>query len=445
MSSTVLPTFHLLAAIKAHTDNINTIAFSDDGTHFASGGDDALLRIAESGTGQATHQYKLVSPIRSIVWNPGYTNVLTAGLRNGIIMTIQIQGHNKCLKFEHSVDGSVHCMAFDTAGKWLAIGNNNEVVVVRQGSISTWSHERKLTAPDSGGSKDITLSVQFHTKEKILLATYLFGGIVAYNTQELDFGMVQWYINVDGLCGASALSPSSRLLAVTDLSNNIHWYDTANEKLVSTIDHGSVTNDNVIIPVTFIGPNMIVVGSAAGEAAIFKSGNQHPLQILLHNGEMVQAIAYCHNKNEDLHILVTGISEQFEECTLSIWIGKGKEQRPKSLFPWKTSISILALGLAALYTATDDKTVAASVKSAVQDIRALGQTPGTKGPGSTATLNADPTPPLMGSPATKAQLVVTEGSSTGLTAAGNADPTLLSKAGTESHVVAEEHRTGDHD
>ncbi|KAJ7235944.1 hypothetical protein C8J57DRAFT_1248048 [Mycena rebaudengoi] len=214
-------------------------------------------------------------------------------------------------------------MAFDTTGKWLAIGYNNEVLIVRQSSISTWSNERKLTALDFEGNKDITRALQFHTREKLLLVTYLFGGIV--------------------------------LLAVTDLSNCIRWYDTANEKLVSTTKHGSATNDNVILPVTFIGPNIIVVGSATGEVAIFKSGNHHPLQLLLHNG----------------------ISEQFEECTLNIWISKEKKQIPRSSLPWKSSIFVLGIAVAGLYTARDYKSLKKSVKSGiqktVQDIRALNQ------------------------------------------------------------------------
>ncbi|KAJ7280471.1 WD40-repeat-containing domain protein [Mycena rebaudengoi] len=412
MSSTAIPRLHLVTSVKAHTDNINTIAFSEDGKHFASGGDDALLRVSEARSGKATHQYKLVSPIRCVVWTPGYNNLLTTGLRNGIVLTIQIQRNNKCLQFEHSVDGSVHCMAFDITGKWFAIGYNNEVLIVRQSSISTWSNEKKLPTPlDFQGNKDITRAVQFHTREKLLLVTYLFGGIVAYNIQELGFGVVHWHIDVDALCGGSALSPSSRLLALTDLSNCIHWYDTANEKLVSTTQHGSVSNDNVILPVIFIGPNIIVVGSATGEVAIFKSGNPHPLQLLSHNGEMVQEMAYYYNQNENLYILVTGISEQFEECTLNIWIGKGKTQMPRPLLPWQTGFYVLAIALAALFASRNYEALRSSVKSgyqkAVEDIRALNQISQMKEPDSGKIVTSIPTP-LIGSQERTASHVAAE-------------------------------------
>jgi hypothetical protein len=55
---------------------------------------------------------------------------------------------------------------------------------------------------------------------------------------------------------------------------------------VSTIGHTASTNANVLIPVIFIGPNIITVGSVTGQVSIFKSGNACPIQILHHNGKI---------------------------------------------------------------------------------------------------------------------------------------------------------------
>ncbi|KAJ7199105.1 WD40-repeat-containing domain protein [Mycena rebaudengoi] len=275
MASSNIPIFQLAASIKAHTDNINAIAFAEDGKHFASGGDDGLIRISDATTGRGTHQFRVVSPIRSILWHPGRTTVLTTGLRNGLVLTIQVQRNNKCLQFEHSVDGTVHCMAFSHTGKSLAIGFKNQVLIVRQTSISSWSDERYLpTIPDFKGETDITRSIQFHTKDKLVLVTYLFAGVMAYETE--DFGVLRWHITAEGLCGESALSASSRLLVVTDPTDGVH--------------------------------------------------------VLRHNDEMVQALAYCYIKDKGTHLLVTGTSEQFDECSLNVWTAVDKQKKNTSSF-----------------------------------------------------------------------------------------------------------------
>jgi WD40 repeat protein len=93
MASTI-PVFHLALSIKAHTDNINTIAFAKDGKHFASGGDDGLLCVTDTKTGKATHRFRVIAPIRSILWHPSHNNAITAGLRSGLILTIQTQKNN---------------------------------------------------------------------------------------------------------------------------------------------------------------------------------------------------------------------------------------------------------------------------------------------------------------------------------------------------------------
>lgn len=147
-TSTSMP-FKQVKTLEGHIDSINAIEFSPDGNHLASGGDDARLLIFETGSWKLIKKYGTVSPIRAIAWHQGHPGVISFGLKNGVIHTIQTkvmasQCTERCpqpisqqndLVFEHIVHGGVQCMAFDAKGRFLAVGFSNEVLITRQASI----------------------------------------------------------------------------------------------------------------------------------------------------------------------------------------------------------------------------------------------------------------------------------------------------------------------
>lgn len=86
--------------------------------------------------------------------------------------------------------------------------------------------------------------------------------------------------------GDSALSSTSRLLATAVVPNTIQWYDVTKRKLLSTSKHtGEVTGRNVMLPIIFIGPSTVAVGSVTGNVSVYKSGRPQPNQVLPHNGK----------------------------------------------------------------------------------------------------------------------------------------------------------------
>ncbi|KAJ7454112.1 WD40-repeat-containing domain protein [Mycena latifolia] len=324
MSTAPTPIFRKAHTLTGHSDSINTIEFSTNGRYLATGGEDAFLLVFNTRNWTFKKRYNAVSPVRGIAWHPGNPDVLSCGLANGLIHTIQLKND---LVFEHAVPGTVRCLKFDTTGKQLAIGFNNEVLVVRQSSISSWTDEKNLPRPQNidGFGEDITQAVHFHTKEKLLLVQYLYGGVVAFATDDSKMPL-RWRLNIEGLCGGSALSPASRLLATTVMFSGIQWYDVGNKKLASTTNQPNQHILDVILPVTFIGANTIVSGSKIGNVSIFKLGKRDAVQVLNHNDELVQAIGYYKDEPHSIHTLVTGIAEQFDDCMLTIWTARDKRK-----------------------------------------------------------------------------------------------------------------------
>ncbi|KAJ7828888.1 WD40-repeat-containing domain protein [Mycena leptocephala] len=337
-SVTSFPVFHKKETIKAHSDNINILVFSKDGRFLASGSDDGYILIFDTKDWTEFRKYRTAFAVRAIVWHPDDGNIISAGLKEGIINTIQVKSNKK---WEHS-----------SHGKLVAVGFDNQVLVAKQSSIATWSSQKYVPKPaDFNGQEDITRSVHFHTEEKLLLVIYLYNGILAYDTEEL--GIRRWHIDTQGLCGDSALSATSRLLVTTNLFDGIDWYDTVNKRHSSKTLQAISPAANVPLPVIFLGTNIIAVGSATGKVSIFKAGNPEMLQVLDHNkeslrivDEMVQALVfYSTYYEQNTHILVTGVSEQFDECSMTIWTAKGNK-KPSYMIPWNTIIFAICGSLA---------------------------------------------------------------------------------------------------
>ncbi|KAJ7223834.1 WD40-repeat-containing domain protein [Mycena rebaudengoi] len=320
--------FSLVQTLKGHTDSINVISFSPDSKFLASGGDDGLLQIFDTKTWKTIRKFRGVSAIRALVWHSSWSGALMVGSRNGDINTIQMNKFTgKDNQWKENVMGPVHCMALRDTGNALAIGCAERVIVVHQTSLSSWGEEISLPIPNHLGSnlKIIAQSLVFLTKEKTLLVLYEQHGIIAYHSE--DPTMQLWNIEVSSqYCGQLALSPNLSTVAVTNLQSGIDFYS------LHTRTHSAKTRQqlkasfNVIVPVVFIDKDTIAVGSGTGEVAIYKQGERVPLQILHHEGEMVQTLD--HRRIDNNYYLVTGISEQYDECNIRIW--KAKDQKNRS-------------------------------------------------------------------------------------------------------------------
>ncbi|KAJ7128169.1 WD40-repeat-containing domain protein [Mycena crocata] len=350
MTSNSTPFFKREKILHGHGDTINAIAFSPDGKLLASGGDDARLVIHHVKSWREQKKIESVAPIRAVVWYPNHPGFLAFGMRNGVITTLQLKNN---VTFENKVIGSIHCMAVNTDGKYLAVGFNDEVMIARLSSLSSWTSERHVPRPPHVHNvEDVTRSVNFHHTDKLILVSYLYRGVVAYDYTDPSFNAkwnvpfsAMWYFIVSQRTpfgqpqflrsGESALSPTSRLLVSTTILEGVQWLDITRRSISSVTE----LNANILLPVTFISNNVIAVGSATGEVAIYKSGMENSTQILSHNQEMVQSLAlvgldvasklqaFFHDKKRGLHFLITGIAEQYEESVLTVW--KAKDVAPK--------------------------------------------------------------------------------------------------------------------
>ena len=71
-----------------HSDTVNTLAFSQDGIHLASGGDDQTLIIWNALKGQLLYRLVFENAVDSVMWHPVYPETIIVGLASGFLFQL---------------------------------------------------------------------------------------------------------------------------------------------------------------------------------------------------------------------------------------------------------------------------------------------------------------------------------------------------------------------
>ena len=83
MASTAYVVLHTLTA--GHTDTVNTIAFSPDGKHLASGGDDRHVIVWNTASGTLLYRATFDSEVDTLIWHPTHPDTIIIGCANGSV------------------------------------------------------------------------------------------------------------------------------------------------------------------------------------------------------------------------------------------------------------------------------------------------------------------------------------------------------------------------
>ena len=83
---TALVEFHHLD--KGHSDSVNTLQFSSDGVHLASGGDDRTLIIWNAQEGRLLYRVLFQSNVDCVLWHPGRSGTLIIGCESGYMFQL---------------------------------------------------------------------------------------------------------------------------------------------------------------------------------------------------------------------------------------------------------------------------------------------------------------------------------------------------------------------
>ena len=78
--------------ISKHYDSINTLAFSHDGSLFASSADDGLIIIFQGhSSGREVHRFQVKAPVTTLLWHSRFGYTVVAGDASGDVHMLCLQ------------------------------------------------------------------------------------------------------------------------------------------------------------------------------------------------------------------------------------------------------------------------------------------------------------------------------------------------------------------
>jgi hypothetical protein len=67
--------------------------------------------------------------------------------------------------------------------------------------------------------------------------------------------------------------------------NGLQWLELPAKKVAHMTEISKAKDTEILLPIVFISPNTVAVGSSTGDVSIFKAGKSTRLQVLPHNGK----------------------------------------------------------------------------------------------------------------------------------------------------------------
>ncbi|KAI9060079.1 WD40 repeat-like protein [Trametes sanguinea] len=334
-SDTAYVELHSLSA--GHSDTINCLAFSPDGVHLASGGDDYALIIWNALKGRLLYRLLFNASVGCVLWHPIHPETVIAGCDNGYLF--QLHDFNLRTSQQHEIHlgvrSNIICLDYDVNHNYLAVGLGNEVHLTREVERNRYNGDKTLPPPsgsqEPSGDADSRLrpvSVHFLNNGDSLIVSYLRHGIVCWSTNtDAELWRIALPADTPEI-GGSALSPDGRNLVVYNMVSGVARYAIgpkgSRSKPRQFYKLEKPARSKLRLHTSFLHDGRaIVCGTTTGQVCIWNVKTGEHFQLLTHAGDVVQAVATTQRR--DTSFIATGSADKGQETYIKIWRAKISE------------------------------------------------------------------------------------------------------------------------
>ncbi|KAI0323606.1 WD40 repeat-like protein [Cubamyces sp. BRFM 1775] len=344
-----------VGTLVGHSDTINCLAYSPNGTYLASGGDDFVLIIWNALQGRLLYRLVFGSAVDAVIWHPVHPDTVIVGCADGTLQQVR----NFSMQSEqHDIHlgarNTVHCLTYEATSGRLAIGMGEEVHVTRERMPNQYVGDTVLPPPPESPDMDKLpdserrlrpVALQFHDEGAALIVAYLAHGISCWDTSTTE---QRWHIpmpsakpNMSVLCslisslfyltlhssGGAAISPDGRNIAVYNLVDGLDIYGLVAQKrpkakLTCKLESSMQTRHRLQVAYIHRGRG-IVCGTTDGRICIWESATGELNQQLPHDGDVIQAVAATiHNR---MSYIAAGSTERGQKTYIKLWRAKISE------------------------------------------------------------------------------------------------------------------------
>ncbi|KAF9521801.1 WD40-repeat-containing domain protein [Crepidotus variabilis] len=311
------------------------LGFNPSGTMLASGGIDGHLFVWSLALGTVARKFKSECGFCSLTWIDD--SRILAGKIDGSVVLITLS-HQLVVSCVVDEKHPVECLSSNQYAL-IASGSGDNI---RALSICNGELQIERTYTLSGPREPDIIVTSLHWVDSFapnaLLSTYLDHGVVIWDTERAT---VIYSMDLTTFVGATALSPSQRILLVSNLSYGFDAYDIPAKKKVKEFKRqgNEINSKQVCLPVAFVqGGKLFAEGSATGQMTISHLNKSEPIQTIKHTDDpIILSLAEHFNSSTSCSLIACGTAGLKSASYVQVWMAQA-DLEPRSLRKRATSL-----------------------------------------------------------------------------------------------------------
>ncbi|KAF8834765.1 WD40 repeat-like protein [Paxillus ammoniavirescens] len=318
--------------LEGHTGSVTALAFSPGGDRLASGSEDGSIIIWEPLTASLQYQVVLPSTITCLVWDSTRLSRLFLGCTDGTLAVLE--------NFEKQEPGdsvltgikvSICALAINSYTGHIAVVAGSEIHLAKEVAPSLVSIHRKyatfkifpspselLNTPEQADKWVRGTALAYKDNGNEIVVAYLNHGVVCWDIGTLN---QLWRINPihSHHLIHTTLFPDENLILISNLCDSIDLYKKGQSHPTLRLKNLPISTDrNVPLQVACLpGGNEVISGSSNGKVHIWDISSGKTLQLLEHQGHLVQVIATF--EYPSCIVITTSTSRTTLDTSIHIW------------------------------------------------------------------------------------------------------------------------------
>lgn len=271
----------LVMTLVGHTGNVNSVAYSQDGRHLASGSDDCTVRLWDTRTGEETLSLLCGNDVESVAFSSDGTR-LAAGTDDAVVHVWDVATGRAAFQPPVGHTGRVWSVAFSPDGALIATGSWDK-------TIRLWRADTGAAVYKLGGHTGHVNAIAFSPDSRLLASGSDDSTVRLWNVATPQpIGMLLG--GHESLVSSVAFSPTGSLLASASYDATVCLWDINTRALARTLQ---LVGDVLSVSFSPDGRN-VVTGDARGGVRIWdlqaETSNQ-PVVLRGHSNS-VRSVSY---------------------------------------------------------------------------------------------------------------------------------------------------------
>ncbi|KAF8059602.1 WD40-repeat-containing domain protein [Lyophyllum atratum] len=263
-----IPTFPQHRSLYTSDERVITaLRFDQDAQYLATCDRAGLLIIYFVPTLEVARNFKAKTGIGCVAWHPKVSRKLAIGCENGDVNVIRVSErtesmNNDALDTFYEFDCPIRHLEYGETGRHMAVAFDFDVCLFEE---DTGDAERLPITPKASGSRSIIRGTHFVKDEKLIVCFMdPESGILVYSTSSPPTVLFRLEPRAQSLTiGASAISPSGTMLAVSNYRDGVDFYSLQKRRWYATTKFD--VKESYVASLQFIGSDSVAVGHSRGD------------------------------------------------------------------------------------------------------------------------------------------------------------------------------------